>query len=46
MRKGEKTEFEGRNNERKIKEVGVLCNMVATFAVFHLERSELNADAP
>ena len=26
--------------------VDLLCCMVVTFAVFHLERSELNADAP
>ena len=47
MGKGEKTEFKGRNKERKNKSsaVDVLLSMVVTFAVSHLERSELNADA-
>ena len=45
MGKGEKTEFDGRNKERKSKAVDVLYAMFVTFAVSHLERSELNTDA-
>ena len=45
---GEKTEVDERHMERKNQRRGVdvLCCMVVTAAVSHLERSALKADAP
>ena len=44
---GEKREVDERHKERKNQKTGVdvLCCMFVTAAVFHLERSALNADA-
>ena len=47
MGKGEKTEVERKKQRTKEQRsaVDVLLYMLFTFAVFHLERSELNTDA-